>query len=404
MVFGWLTRIFRRRNDEIYLIEAADFGQGQGNSAYDPSVAQIGDSINWVEADDNIWGVRVLDVRQVTHTMLLVAGEGNQFASNAVPWGASDGTTFIGEEPPVTRTVETNLRYPIDQPLVDGVLFIPDEMEHKWVLFYHLGRIIFVDSWQRQVRVVARVEMGDTYAEITEVHGTFFADDEDTEFTVRVLDFLLMSHALETDHPAPLPPGIAPDPRDAAEWCMFKFGNRASFATQHQIAYRDPENLPRTNSMLHIAAARGDEEAVEALLASGVPIDLTDRYGNAPLHWALEREGTAMMTLILEHGSPVDVHTSEGPTPLMIAAQHGSIDKVSFLLDRGANVNAYDERTGTALHFAAATGHVDVVRELLDRGGSPNIEARGYTPRSIAEEAGAAEILALLDEYNASAN
>ena len=55
MVWEWLTRIFRRRNDGVFLIEAADFGQGQQNSAYDPSVAQIGGSINWLEADDNIW-------------------------------------------------------------------------------------------------------------------------------------------------------------------------------------------------------------------------------------------------------------------------------------------------------------------------------------------------------------
>ncbi len=48
MVWEWLTRIFRRRNDGVFLIEAADFGQGQQNSAYDPSVAQIGGSINWL--------------------------------------------------------------------------------------------------------------------------------------------------------------------------------------------------------------------------------------------------------------------------------------------------------------------------------------------------------------------
>ena len=83
MVWERLTRIFRRRNDGIYLIEAADFEEGGENSAYNPSVVRKGDSINWLEADDNTWGVRVLDVRPVTHTMLLTTGN-RQFASNAV--------------------------------------------------------------------------------------------------------------------------------------------------------------------------------------------------------------------------------------------------------------------------------------------------------------------------------
>lgn len=403
MVWDWLTRIFRRRSKDIYLIEAADFEEGGGNSAYDPSVAQIGDSINWLEVDDNLWGVRVLDVRPVTHTMLLVTGN-HQFASNAVSWRADHGTSFIDEEPPVARTVETNLRYPIDQPLIDGVLFTPDEMEHKWALFYHLGKIICVDSWSRQVRVVARVEVSDNYVEITEVHGTFFTDEEEPEFTVRALDFLLRSHALETEYPAPLPPGIVPDSRAAAEWCMIKFGNRASFATQHQIVYLDPEKPLRTNSLLHIAVARGDESAVETQLASGVPINLLARDGLAPLHWALACEDTAMMALLLNRGSPVDVRTSEGPTPLVLAAQSGSIAKVTFLLDHGADVDARTEGKGTALLHAVGMGHFGVVKVLLDRGASQNIEAQGHSPRSIAEARGAAEIVALLDKHDASAN
>ena len=193
MVWEKIKAIFRRQDDGTYLIQ---------NSAYDPSVAQKGDSIKWLEAAGNSWGVRVLDVRPVTHTMLLLTGN-QQMASNAVSWRADDGTSFIGEEPPVTRIVETNLRFPIDRRLADGVLFVPDEMEHKWALFYHRGEIICVSSWLRQVRVVARVEEHDSQIEITAVRGTFVAEDEDPEFTVRVLDYLLRSHALETEYPAP---------------------------------------------------------------------------------------------------------------------------------------------------------------------------------------------------------
>ena len=113
--------------------------------------------IKWVEASDNPWGVRVLDVRPITQTRQLASND-RQCAVNAVSFGQDDGTSFIGEEPPVTRTVEANLRYPVDRILADGVLFTPRVMEHLWALFFHRDEIICVDSWTRKVRVIARVQ------------------------------------------------------------------------------------------------------------------------------------------------------------------------------------------------------------------------------------------------------
>jgi hypothetical protein len=184
--------------------------------------------IRWIEAADNTntWGVRVLDVRPVTLTMLSTSTD-PQCASNAVSFGQDDGTSFIREEPPVRRIVETSLRFPIDRILADGVLFAPREMEHKWALFYHGGQIICVRSWLRKVNAVAYVEQRQDHVEITQVRGTFVDEDEEPQFTIRVLDYLLRSHALNTVYPAPLPVGTEADPQAAAMWCMSMFGNLA---------------------------------------------------------------------------------------------------------------------------------------------------------------------------------
>jgi hypothetical protein len=366
----------------------------------DDSAPQASD-INWVEAADNPWGVRVLDVRPVTQTMLSTSTN-RQYAANAISFGQDDGTGFIGKEPPVTRSVEANLRFPIDRLLAEGVLFVPDEMEHKWALFYHRGEIICVRSWLRQVWAIARVEQYQDHIKVTAVRGTFGAEDEDPEFTVRVLDYLLRSHALDTVYPAPLPVGKEKDPRAAAMWCMSMFGNRAFFATPHQVVRCDPDKPLRTQSLLHIAVVRGDVPMIEAKLAAGVPIDLLASDGLAPLHWGLARDDPAIMTLLLDRGSPVDVRSAEGATPLMNAVQSASLEKVAFLLDHGADVNARDRRGFTALHRAAEMGHVDVTRMLLDRGASPNPEAEGHTPRSLAEARGETGIVALLSDYNSS--
>ncbi len=133
--------------------------------------------INWLEVADNPWGVRVLDVRPITHTMMSVTTE-EQHAINAISFGQDDGRSFIGEEPPINLLIEANLSFPIDRSLADGVLFTPHEMEHKWALFYHLGEIICVQSWRRQVQVVARVEEHQDRVEIRSVQGVFVADDD----------------------------------------------------------------------------------------------------------------------------------------------------------------------------------------------------------------------------------
>ena len=360
-------------------------------------------AINWVEAADSPWGVRMLDVRPVTQTMLWGSSD-PQCAANAVSFRQDDGTGFIGKEPPVTRTVVANLRFPIDRLLAEGVLFPPLEMDHKWALFYHRREIICVRSWLRQVQAIARVEEYQDHVDVTSVRGTLGAEDEDPELTVRLLDYLLRSHALDTVYPTPLPVGMEKEPRAAAMWCMSMFGNRAFFATPHQVVWRDPDKPLRTYSLLHIAVARGDASTIEAKLAAGVPIDLLAGDGLAPLHWALAGDDLAIMTLLLDRGSPVDVRSGEGATPLMNAVQSASLEKVAFLLDHGADVNARDRRGFTALHRAAEMGHVDVTRMLLDRGASPNPEAEGHTPRSLAEARGETGIVALLSEYNSSSS
>jgi len=357
--------------------------------------------IKWVEAADNPWGVRVLDVRPYTQTVLSTTGD-LQCATNAISYGQDDGTGFIGQEPPVTRSFETNLRFPIDRLLAEGVLFIPSEMEHKWALFYHRGEIICVRSWLRQVQAIARVNAFHDHIEVTAIRGTFVADDDTSEFTVLVLDYLLRSHALDRVYPAPLPLGKEDEPQVAAVWCMSMFGNRALFATPHQVARRDPDKPLRTHSLLHIAVALGDAPRIEAELASGVPIDLLAGDGFAPLHWALTYNDPATMTLLLDRGSPVDVRSAEGATPLMNAVQDASLEHSAFLLDHGADVNACDSRGFTSLHRAAEMGHLEVVRMLLDRGASPNPEANGQTPQSLAEARGKADIVALLSKCNSS--
>ena len=355
-------------------------------------------SLNWIEAADNPWGVRVLDVRPVTLTMRSASAD-PQCAANAVSFRQDDGRSFLGEAPPSRRIAEASLRFPIDRILAEGVLFVPSEMEHKWALYYHRGEVICVRSWLRKVQVVARVEQRHDHVEIIQVRGTFGAEEEEPEFTIRLLDYLVRSHALDTVYPAPLPTGLEADPQAAAMWCMSMFGNRALIATPHRFVRLDPDRPLRAHSLLHIAVARGNLPAIDEYLAAGVPIDLLAGDGLTPLHWALASADPAIMALLLDRGSPVDARSAEGATPLMNAVQDGSIETVRFLIDHRADVNARDRRGFTALHRAAEMGHLGVTQLLLDRGASPNPDAEGHTPRSLADKRNRKDIVAVLNKF-----
>lgn len=186
--------------------------------------------VGWVEATANPWRIRVLDVRPVTQHMVSTSGN-PQCAVNAVSYALDSGASFIGAETPVQRRITTSLPYRIDGPLQGGALFRPSAMEHKWAIFYQFDQIFFVRSWQRKVYVIAETKEHGAYMEVRSIQGTFLARQEPPDFSSRVLDYLIRSHALGLTSPAPLLPGLEGDPQKAALWCFSAYGKMAQFAS-----------------------------------------------------------------------------------------------------------------------------------------------------------------------------
>jgi hypothetical protein len=365
----------------------------------DRESANVSDNENkpyWIEPADSPWGVRVLDVRPFSQSVTAWS-EDPSCAQNAISFRGDDGSAFIGVAPEISRTVLIGLRYRADGFLADGVLFAPDDMDEKWAIFVHHGRIIFVRSWRRSVVAVASTRMEGEFIEITEIEGVLTGDQNETpDLTVRMLHALLFNHGLDLTYPLPIPPGMDADIDATAKWCYSLCGRRAAAAASDPLPLDPPDTPLRSNSLLHIAVAQGDREKVRAQVEAGLPIDLLAKDGLSAMHWACTRPDNAMFELLLELGMPVDVRSDEGATALMNIAQNGSVDKGVFLLDRGADVNAVDGRGFTGLHRCAEVGNLDMVRLLLDHGANPHIEANGHTARSLAESRERPEVVALL--------
>jgi ankyrin repeat protein len=131
----------------------------------------------------------------------------------------------------------------------------------------------------------------------------------------------------------------------------------------------DPKRVTATDgrqTLLHIAAARGNLKLVQALVEKGAD---------------LEAEGWSKFT------------------PLHAAASAGHTEVVKVLIGRGANVHAEGEGNQSILYSAALGGHADIVRLLLAAKADSNAATKGYDfPLAAAARNGSAPtVKALLD-------
>ncbi len=203
-------------------------------------------SVRWLDESEHPYPVPVLDVRPVTFEMMSTTAD-PQMALNAMSYGNDTGLAFAEQSPPSERSVPLALRYRVDEALADGALFRPVAMEHKWALFHHSGRVLFVRSWQRRVLVTATIRVDAGHAELAEARGSFFDEDEDPRFTEACVDFIMRTHALAVDHPAPLRFDPGADLEAAGIWCFSAFGNLAALASHHRFTWPAPDRPLRTS-------------------------------------------------------------------------------------------------------------------------------------------------------------
>jgi hypothetical protein len=241
--------------------------------------------------------------------------------------------------------------------------------------------------------VSAPVRIDGSEAVIGPFTGTLVG--EPPHMTSPYVAFLVRAHALGDVVPAPLE--REPDDRHTIGIAMFQlWGRNALYATHHPLPASDARRPLRTDSLVHIAVARGDRAEIEHQLAAGVPFDVLARDGLGLPHWALGSRDEAMLGWLLERGCPTDVRSSEGATALMIAVQERILPNVRLLVEHGADVNAADARGFTSLHRAAEMGELAIAKVLLERGARHDAVAAGKTPRDLAELRSESELVALL--------
>lgn len=106
------------------------------------------------------------------------------------------------------------------------------------------------------------------------------------------------------------------------------------------------------------------------------------------------RGDTAMVDAYVAAGVPVDLSNDSGDTLVMLAAYHGHAATVAALVARGADVGRPNDKGQTPLAGAVFKGERDVVEALLAGGADPH--AGQPSAVATARMFGRADLLALL--------
>lgn len=114
-------------------------------------------------------------------------------------------------------------------------------------------------------------------------------------------------------------------------------------------------------SVLMLAAIKGDFELAERLIKKGADVNKTNW---TPLHYAATGGHTQLIGLLLENSAYIDAESPNGTTPLMMAAMYGSESAVKLLLQEGADVKIKNKQGLTALEFAQRGKRPDAVSAI----------------------------------------
>lgn len=162
------------------------------------------------------FGLDVLDVTSLTQTAVSTSRNPTN-AANALSYASDDGSSFLTQTPPSPNVVDIDAIIDVDK---EGWLFVPSAMEEKWAIFKDGSRILFIRSWQRLVYVIA---------DGTKLYGTFAAPTETPEQTRAIYSFLMRSHVLGEDAPAPVDVLLEDTPDTAALVAFSMYGRRANY-------------------------------------------------------------------------------------------------------------------------------------------------------------------------------
>jgi uncharacterized protein len=96
---------------------------------------------------------------------------------------------------------------------------------------------------------------------------------------------------------------------------------------------------PNGQTLLHVAAARGQPEIAAYLIAMGADVNKRAEDGKTALHYAATYQDIEIVTALIEAGADLSIKDKHGNAPLWdaMSSSRKSYDLVDFMLFKGAD-------------------------------------------------------------------
>lgn len=143
------------------------------------------------------------------------------------------------------------------------------------------------------------------------------------------------------------------------------------------------------------AVEAGEIDTVRALLGRGMDPNTTDPRGNSILMIAARKGDETIVALLIGRRANVGQRSPAGDTALLMACLNGNVPTVRRLLEAGGVLNP--KQGWSPLHYAAFAGRPGAAKLLLDRGADKDAVApNGYTALMLAARNGKAEVAKII--------
>ena len=160
----------------------------------------------------------------------------------------------------------------------------------------------------------------------------------------------------------------------------------------------------QSQSLLHVAARKGDVEHINKLLDDGKYVDSRSQ---TLLYVADRKKDVETICKLVDDDEYVVLQSPDmSETPLMLAARFNDVKVVEYLIEKGASLEKQDDMGFSPIHYAAMGGKTTNILRLIELGDDVlrKVNRRDQYPISLAAEYGHTEAVQLLLEHGADAN
>ena len=120
----------------------------------------------------------------------------------------------------------------------------------------------------------------------------------------------------------------------------------------------------RVRAMLE-AAARGEVDTLQRLIAAGVSLESANAAGETPLLLAVKYNHLTAAVLLIDAGSNINAQAANKDSPWLLAGALGRTEMLRHMIPKGPDFSVRNRFGGNALIPACERAHVDAVEVLL---------------------------------------